>query len=216
MFTGIVEAVGTVARLKSLPGNAVELAVSLPATWPPSLAAGDSVCVSGVCLTVAGVAGQTAVFQAVGETLGRSTIPQWQPGRAVNLERSLPAGGRFGGHIVAGHVDDTSLLRSLTDTGTGAEMVFALPAQVAALVAPKGSVALDGVSLTVVEVADDVFSVAVIPETLSRTTLGSLQPGARVNLEADVIARYVRRAIGMAGVPDHGIDVDFLRDHGFA
>jgi riboflavin synthase len=202
--------------MRSIEGGAREVSVALPKGWSPGTKAGDSIAVHGICLTAARISSNEAVFQAVRETVNRTTLGNWNTGTKVNLERSLPADGRFGGHIVTGHVDAATAVRSVENTGTGREIMFALPVELTPLVAEKGSIAIDGISLTVARVADDIFSVAIIPETLARTTIGSLKPGDRVNLEADVIARYVKKAVETMGLPKGRIDVDFLKKHGFA
>jgi len=216
VFTGIIEAVGEVRSTRSIEGGGREISVTLPKGWAPATKNGDSIAVQGICLTVVRISGGEAVFQAVRETVNRTTLGNWNTGTKVNLERSLPADGRFGGHIVVGHIDATTPVRSVESTGTGREIVFAMPAELIPLIVEKGSVAIDGISLTVAKAADDVFSVAIIPETLARTTFGSLKSGDRVNLEADLIARYVRKAVETMGLPKGRIDVDFLKKHGFA
>jgi len=208
--------VGEVLSTRSLRGGGCELRVSIPEGWTVDTAPGDSIAVQGVCLTVSRIDADSAVFQAVNETMRRTTLGHWRPGAKVNLERALRAGGRFGGHVVLGHVDAAALLRAERNTGTGKELVFELPAEIVPFIAEKGSVAVDGVSLTVAGAASDVFFVALIPETLDRTTLGSLRPGGRSNVEADVFARYVKRAVETLGEPNGRITPDFLKDHGFA
>jgi len=216
VFTGIVEAIGEVRSIRAIEGGARELSVAMPKSWLPGTKSGDSIAVQGICLTVVKISGGEAVFQAVRETVNRTTLGNWSTGTKVNLERSLPADGRFGGHIVAGHIDATTLVRSVESTGTGRQIVFATPVELISLIAEKGSIAIDGVSLTVAKAADDVFSVAIIPETLTRTTFGSLKSGDTVNIEADLIARYVRKAVETIGLPKGRIDLDFLKKHGFA
>jgi riboflavin synthase len=164
------------------------------------LALGESVACSGACLTVVERGGGLVSFDAVPETLSRTTIGTWRPGTRVNLERALALGDRLGGHLVQGHVDAVGEVLRRIPEGQGARLTISLAASIAALVAEKGSIAVDGVSLTVASAGRDRFEVALIPETLARTTLGDAQPGAKVNLEADVIARHVARLHELAGI----------------
>jgi riboflavin synthase len=170
------------------------------------LVLGESVACSGVCLTVVERGGGVVSFDAVPETLARTTVGGWRAGTAVNLERALALSDRLGGHLVQGHVDAVGRVISRAAEGQGARLRIALPAPIAPLVAEKGSIAVDGVSLTVAAVGRDWFEVALIPETLARTTLGGAQPGIPVNLEADVVARHVARLREFAGTGAVGAD----------
>lgn len=200
MFTGLVEAVGTVAALVPV-GDGVRLEVAVPATLAgttdrPGCRLGDSVAIDGCCLTVIADDGTDRwAFEAGAETLSKTTLGRRRPGDAVNLERALPADGRFGGHIVQGHVDGTATVAAIARHGNWIDLRFTLAAELAALLVPKGSVAVDGVSLTVVEAAADGFSVALIPHTLEATTLGRRAVGDRVNLETDILGKYVARLL---------------------
>ena len=208
MFTGIVEELGRVVRLETVEDSA-RLTVEAP-TVTQDVSLGDSVSVNGCCLTVAAVHGSTFTADLMAETLTRTTLGSQAPGDPVNLERALRASDRLGGHIVQGHVDATA---EVLDHHRGEHwdlLRIGLPQEIARYVAVKGSVALDGVSLTVVDVVDapstlDVapvpgagasLSVGLIPETLRRTTLGTRRPGERVNLEVDVLAKYAERLLG--------------------
>jgi riboflavin synthase len=192
MFTGLVADIGVVERIAPQAGGA-RLTLR-PASLPvDELVLGESVCCSGACLTVVERGGGRVSFDAVPETLSRTTIGGWRPGTRVNLERALRLSDRLGGHLVAGHVDAVGELLARAPEGQGARLTVALPAAIAPLVAEKGSIAIDGVSLTVAAAGRDRFEVALIPETLARTTLGEARPGARFNLEADVVARHVAR-----------------------
>ena len=205
MFTGIVEELGRIVRLETVEDSA-RLTVEAP-TVTQDVSLGDSVSVNGCCLTVTAVHGSTFTADLMAETLTRTTLGSQAPGDPVNLERALRATDRLGGHIVQGHVDATA---EVLDHHCGEHwdlLRIGLPQEIARYVAVKGSVALDGVSLTVVDVVDasDVapvpgagasLSVGLIPETLRRTTLGSRRPGERVNLEVDVLAKYAERLLG--------------------
>jgi riboflavin synthase len=193
VFTGIVECVGVVESLRPL-GDAARLVVRAPAL-ARELRVGESVAVNGACLTVTEAGGETIAFDAVRETLERTTLGELAPGGAVNLERALRADGRLDGHIVQGHVDATGRVRQLAKEGRDVRLVLDCPEDLAGQLVPKGSVAIDGVSLTVVNVEAAGFDVALIPHTLEVTTLGRLAPGRRVNLEADVLGKYVKRYV---------------------
>jgi riboflavin synthase len=193
VFTGLVECVGVVESLRPL-GDAARLVVRAPAL-ARELRVGESVAVNGACLTVTEAGGETIAFDAVRETLERTTLGELAPGGAVNLERALRADGRLDGHIVQGHVDATGRVRQLAKEGRDVRLVLDCPEDLAGQLVPKGSVAIDGVSLTVVNVEAAGFDVALIPHTLEVTTLGRLAPGRRVNLEADVLGKYVKRYV---------------------
>lgn len=191
MFSGIVEALGTLSEIRSEPPG-VWLVVREPKIAAESSVA-DSIAVNGCCLTVVAVEGETVAFQAGPETLARTNLGKLAPGSPVNLERSLVLGERLGGHFVSGHIDGTGTLAERRDEGDWSTFWFSLSRELSRQMAPKGSIAVDGVSLTIVESLPDRFSVALIPFTLSVTTLGSLKPGDMVNLETDLLAKYVQR-----------------------
>ena len=194
MFTGIITDVGS---LVTRQGGRFAVRCGYP---PASIALGASICCDGACLTVTDVkpagAGSCFAVDVSNETLMRTTLNEWRPGRRINLERALKAGDEFGGHIVAGHVDGVAALIERDDLESMARLVFRAPGPLSRFIATKGSVALDGVSLTVNEVAGDEFSVLIIPHTLAVTTLGALSAGDAVNLEVDLMARYVARLTG--------------------
>src|SRR5512133_405986 len=192
MFTGLVADMGVVERV--LPRQGGARIVIRPRTLDvEALVLGESVACSGACLTVVEKGQGLAAFDAVPETLSRTTLGTWRAGTEVNLERALAVGERLGGHLVQGHVDAVGEVLSRKPEGQGVRLAVALPAVLAPLVAEKGSIAIDGISLTVAAAGRDRFEVAIIPETLARTTLGKAAAGTRVNLEADVIARHVAR-----------------------
>ena len=195
MFTGLVEGMGVLRANWPAPGGR-----RLEADLGPlaeGVRAGDSICVQGVCLTVAGLQGSVAAFDLSGETLDRSRFAGLEVGRKVNLERSLRLGDRLGGHFLTGHVDGTGRLLAAAPSGGFLEQRFSAPPALLPLVVEKGSVGVDGVSLTVSRLHDDGFSVALIPETLARTTLGTLQLGEAVHLEADLLAKHVARLLAV-------------------
>jgi riboflavin synthase len=189
MFTGIVEELGRVRSLEDRAG-AARLVVDC-ATVNRDSSVGDSVAVNGVCLTAVEVAGEALSFDLARETLDRSTLGGLRAGDPVNLERPLTLATRLGGHLVQGHVDGVAAVRSVDRNGAEASIRIALPSSLRPYVVEKGSIAVDGVSLTVTVVDDEGFEVALIPHTLAATTLGERGPGDGVNLEADVVAKYV-------------------------
>lgn len=191
MFTGLIESTGVV-RAKELLGESARLEVSCGAIAEGSNV-GDSIAVNGCCLTAVTVAKEAMAFDVGIETLRRTSLGGLAPGDRVNLERSLRVGDRMGGHFVTGHVDAVIRLLDRVESGEWATFWFELPASHAAQVASQGSVALDGISLTVVEVHEDRFSIMLIPHTLQATTFGQKRAGDRVNLETDVLAKYVQR-----------------------
>jgi len=193
MFTGLVEGRGTVAALTP-DGAAVELSISPPpALLAEGVAVGDSVAINGCCLTVVSSEGDRWNFQAGEETLSKTSLGGLNVGDPVNLERSLLVNGRLGGHFVQGHVDGTGVLQSLTYDGDWTFASFRVPASLTRLMVPKGSVAVDGVSLTLVDVLREEFDVALIPHTLEVTTLGQRQIGDVVNIETDILGKYVAK-----------------------
>ena len=190
MFTGLVEAVGVVDAVRSTDAG-LELTITSPY---PDLARGESVAVSGVCLTVRDVAGNTFTTAAVTTTLERTAIGGWRAGTRVNLERAMRADARLGGHIVQGHVDGVGTVREVLEEGDALLIDITVPSDIDELVVPLGSIALDGVSLTVNSLpSTGTVQVSIIDYTRKHTTLGDLRPGAQVHLEADVLAKYARR-----------------------
>ena len=196
MFTGIVEGVGTVAELAVAPdrsGARLRLAAPFLAA---DLALGDSVAVNGCCVTVAGREPDGFSADLVAETLRRTALGRLRPGDRVNLERPLAVGGRLGGHLVQGHVDGVARLLERRPVGDGEELRVELPEPLARYVVEKGSIAIDGVSLTVAGLGPGWFGVALVPHTLQVTTLGQRRPGDPLQLEVDVVAKYVERLLG--------------------
>jgi riboflavin synthase len=203
MFTGIVEEIGEVTEVRE-SADVVVFRVR-GRTVTSDTRHGDSIAVNGVCLTVVDPDGSTDgtfTVELVPETLKRSSLGAVVPGTKVNLERAVPVGGRLGGHIVQGHVDGVATLLSRSPGERTDELRFSLAPDLARYLVEKGSITVDGVSLTVAGVSADAFTVALIPTTLSHTTLGFRQPGDTVNLEVDVVAKYVERlTAGYIGVP---------------
>jgi len=193
MFSGIVETMGKVAELRPEPPGC-RLIIRQPQIAAETRVA-DSVALNGCCLTVVECDGEVFGFQAGPETLARTNLGDLKPGAFVNLERSLKVGDRLGGHFVTGHVDGVGRLLEREDCGQWSMFWFSVPQPLAAQMAAKGSIAVDGVSLTIVDSEPTRFSVALIPYTLEVTTLGRLQPGDKVNLETDILAKYVQRVL---------------------
>jgi len=191
VFTGIVEAVGRVTRVER-HGELARLTVEA-SRIAPEVRVGDSVAVNGCCLTATARDAGRLCFDVVQETLVRTALGAVAEGSRVNLERALRADGRLDGHLVQGHVDGTGRVERLARDGEDVRLFVSCAAEIADALVEKGSVAVDGVSLTVVDVSADGFEVALIPHTLSATTLGERAPGDRVNLEADVLGKYVKR-----------------------
>lgn len=196
MFTGLVQAVGVITE--TAPSPAGRRLVIDPGAWEHRPAPGESICVSGVCLTQVGEFSGQLVFDAVPETLSRTTLGDLAAGSRVNLERSLAAGDLIGGHFVQGHVDGVGVVERV-ETGDEHRIRIACPPEVAPYLVPKGSIGFAGVSLTLATVDDASFEVALIPVTLEETTLADLKPGDRVNLEADTLAKTVATLLEKRG-----------------
>jgi riboflavin synthase len=197
MFTGIVTALGTVREAQRIGGaHDQRLVIGVSPEFlaqPAPAAVGASIACSGVCLTAVQLGGDWFAVDASAETLSKTTLGGWRAGTRVNLERSMRLGDEIGGHLVAGHVDCVAEALSAAPENASVRWRFRVPREIAPFVASKGSVALDGVSLTVNEVDGEVFGVNIIPHTAAVTTFGTLQPGDAVNLEIDTLARYVAR-----------------------
>jgi riboflavin synthase len=192
VFTGLVADLGTVAEVHSTT-DGVRLAIESPLAG--ELAEGDSVAVNGVCLTAVGLCGDRFGADVMHETLRRSSLAEVQAGARVNLELALQAHGRLGGHIVQGHVDGVGAISEARDDGFARVVTIAADSELLRYVVEKGSIAVDGVSLTVARVDEDSFDVSLIPETLQRTNLGAARPGTPVNLEVDILAKYVEKLV---------------------
>lgn len=209
MFTGIIEELGTIERV-----GAGQIAVRAR-TVLEGTRLGDSIAVNGVCLTVTHLTGAGFTADVMPETLRRSSLGQLRPGSRVNLERAMAADGRFGGHIVSGHIDGMGQILALRDEGNAVWVTIAAPPELLWGIVEKGSVAIDGISLTVAAVTDRDFSVSIIPHTGGQTTLLHRRPGEQVNLETDIIGKYVSRLLAPERAPQGGITREFLTQYGF-
>jgi riboflavin synthase len=212
MFTGIIEEMGTVRALRRSAGSA-RLVLSA-AKVLQGTAIGDSICVNGVCLTVVEMGSAGFSADVAVETLRVTNLGELTVGAKVNLERALQLSARIGGHLVSGHVDAVGRIREKREEGNGWRMVFTAPENVLRYVIRKGSVAIDGVSLTVADVDPGGFSIAMIPHTAKLTTLGFKSAGDSVNLEADIVGKYIERLLIRRD--DGGVDLDLLKKSGFA
>ena len=216
MFTGIIEELGTVERVTRGRVSAV-LALRAEAILS-DLKTGDSVAVNGVCLTATSLTGHGFTADVMHETLDRSSLAGLGPGSPVNLERAMAANGRFGGHIVAGHVDGVGTIAAIERDDNAIWFTITAPEQVLRYVVEKGSIAIDGISLTVARVEPDRFAVSVIPHTAAVTLLGRRRVGDRVNLESDIIGKYVERLLRPAPelkTKESKLTMEFLSQHGF-
>lgn len=216
MFTGIIEELGTVERVTRGRVSAI-LAIRAEAILS-DLKIGDSVAVNGVCLTATSLTGHGFTADVMHETLDRSSLAGLGPGSPVNLERAMAADGRFGGHIVAGHVDGVGTIAAIEQDDNAIWFTITAPAQVLRYVVEKGSIAIDGISLTVARVETDRFAVSVIPHTAAVTLLGQRRTGDRVNLESDLVGKYVERLLRTTPEEkqqESKLTMEFLSQHGF-
>lgn len=201
MFSGIVEETGRIAKVEERAGGAGRRLWIAARRVLEDARVGDSIAVSGCCLTAVAVEPGRFAVEAVPETLSRTTLGAWREGEAVNLERALRLDQRIGGHLVQGHVDGVGEVRGVSQEGEGRRLGLSLPSGLARFVAEKGSLAVDGVSLTVAAADGAACEIALIPHTLRATVAGSYAPGTRVNLEVDLVARYLARLFDEAGAP---------------
>ncbi len=200
MFTGLIEETGRVTWLRRSSESGLQIQISAPEI-AASLQQGDSVAINGCCLTVATQWGELITFDLLQETLDRTNLQKLKPGALVNLERALLANGRLGGHFVSGHIDCTTAVLAMEKKGDDYRLEVGLPDEFSALVVFKGSIAINGISLTVATVLPDRLSVWIIPHTRDHTNLQSIVVGDLVNLEFDVLAKYVERIIGRSQPP---------------
>lgn len=195
MFTGIVQGVGRVLEVEAFDSGDRRLRIDAAAITAPALEIGASLCVSGVCLTIVETKGAVVAVDVSSRTLADTALGDWIAGRRVNLEAALAAGDALGGHFVMGHVDGAARVVQRREDGRSVELALSVADDFRKFIAPKGSVALDGVSLTVNDVADNSFSVNLVPYTLDETTLSDCRVGSLLNLEVDIIARYAARLL---------------------
>ena len=215
MFTGIVKAMGKIRAIERRGGD-VRLAIESTGLPWKEYELGESIAVNGVCLTAVELFDDGFATDVSNETLDVTGLGKLEPGSAVNLEPSLAVGERLGGHIVSGHVDCTGTVTSLAEDARSIRVSIELPAEYARYVAKKGSVTVDGVSLTINEVSGNTFELNIIPHTADVTIIGDYAVGTVVNIEVDLLARYLERLLGQDGKQGEGISIDFLRVHGYA
>jgi len=216
VFTGIIEAVGTIARLEPKGGD-MRAYIETGKLDLSDVKLGDSIAVSGVCLTAVELPGKGFWADVSGETLARTNFGGFKPGDHVNLEKALTPTTRLGGHLVSGHVDGVGEVVERYDDGRSVRFRIRVPDELAKYIAEKGSICVDGISLTVNAVDGAVFDLNIVPHTLQETTMGEYQPGRRVHLEVDIIARYLERMLlgDEAAKSGSGLSLDFLSEHGF-
>ena len=213
MFTGIIEEKGKVSRIRRGVHSAV-LEITAK-TVLEGTKTGDSIAVNGVCLTVTSLTQGGFTADVMHETLDRSALSKLVPGSGVNLERAMPADGRFGGHIAAGHVDGTGVIRRVQRDDNAVWYTISAPPEVLRYVVEKGSITVDGISLTVAGVTEETFSVSVIPHTAANTTLSERREGDAVNLEADIIGKYVEKLLAGRKTESGGLTREFLARYGY-
>ena len=215
MFTGIIEEIGTVVQLDRGPRSA-RLTIAGQVIFS-DLKLGDSVAVNGVCLTASAISSPQFTADVMPETLGRSALGALRPGNRVNLERALPANGRFGGHMVMGHIDGMGKVTELRRDDNAIWVKVEAGGDILRYLIPKGSIAIDGISLTVAQLEENGFSVSIIPHTAELTTLTQRRPGDLVNLEVDLLGKYVERLLQLSNPEPakSGITADFLAKHGY-
>jgi len=215
MFTGIVEEIGTV-RTVQRTGNSSFIEIQAK-TVLEDVHDGDSIAVNGVCLTVTSFTGDSFRADVMNETLSRSSLGSLKSGSPVDLERAMAAGGRFGGHIVSGHIDGTGTITNIKKDGIAHWYTVSAPPEIMRYIVEKGSIAIDGISLTVAKVTDSSFSVSIIPHTAEKTVLSYKKAGDIVNLENDIVGKYIEKLMQPAEAPkqESGITLDFLAKNGF-
>lgn len=216
MFTGIIEETGTVSAITSSSAG-TDLCIAADKVLEGTVI-GDSIAVNGVCLTVTSLSGRTFTADVMPETVRRTSLARLHPGAKVNLERAMQPSGRLGGHIVSGHVDGCGRVESIVSDGIANRVTISLDAPLLKYIAEKGSVTLDGVSLTVVAVDARSFAVSLIPQTRAVTTLGELRTGSPVNVEVDVLARYTERLLAASAPQEEkksGLSLEWLKENGF-
>ena len=210
MFTGLIETICKVASAVKKAGG-MRLAVNLGR----DVKCGDSIAVNGVCLTVAGLKGTAAEFDVSEETLSKTTLGRLKAGSEVNIEKALKADGRFGGHFVGGHIDAVGIVKKIEKKGDFWQFDFETPKDIQDFLIPKGSIAVDGVSLTIADVKDNNFTIAIIPATFENTIFKNYKPGDLVNIETDIICRIVKKQLENILPAKAGLTVEKLKELGF-
>lgn len=218
MFTGIVEEAGTIKKLM-ISGNSGQVAVRAKKVLEGTRI-GDSIAVNGICLTVTSLQADGFTADVMAETVRRSSLSECRAGDEVNLERAMAANGRFGGHIVSGHIDGTGIITSYRREENAVWVTIETVPEILRLIVDKGSICIDGISLTVAKVGDTEFQVSVIPHTGEETTLLKKKPGSRVNLENDIVGKYIQKLMGLepgskGSSQSSGITMEFLEEYGF-
>ena len=221
MFTGLVTDIGQIASVKR-EANGLALGIECPNDFLADIRVGESIAVSGVCLTVTRTGNGIFHADISSESVKRTTIPAWRSGRKVNLEKSLRSDGKIGGHFVMGHVDGIAKISGIIKQGEAELITFESSPEIVRMIVPKGSVAIDGISLTPSERKDSTFTIAVIPHTLEKTTLAQVRVGEEVNVEIDIFARYIFEFLKSAGLVDDSketkssqLDINTLRSEGY-
>ena len=206
MFTGIIEQLGAI---KTISANRLEIAADFT-----NVEIGESIAANGICLTVTSYKNNILSFDYSPRTDALTSLTAQKPGAQVNLERALKLGARMGGHIVTGHVDCAAALKAAQKEGEFCKLTIAMPAAIARYITPRGSVAIDGISLTIGNVSSDSFDISIIPQTLRATALAAAKAGQLVNIECDILAKYTERLLGISA-PQSKLNEDFLKEHGF-
>ena len=213
MFTGLIEAICTVKSVRRSAGSML-LGIDL-GELADDAGIGDSIAINGGCLTIAGLGGSLASFELSAETLAKSTLGELQPSSEVNIERSIKAADRFGGHFVQGHIDGTAKIKTIDRRGEFADIKFTAEAELLDAMVVKGSVAVDGISLTIASMDQDSFSVAIIPETLKKTILGKAKIGDFVNIETDIIVKTINKQLEKILPKKQPLTAERLKQLGF-
>lgn len=213
MFTGLIE---SICRVKSVSQSSSTMLLTIDLAEPADgTKTGDSIAINGACLTIAGLDGRFARFDVSAETLAKSNLGRLRPGSMANAERAIKADGRFGGHFVTGHIDGVATIKVINKQGEFADMKFAAPPELLEQMIPKGSVTVDGISLTIADMNETGFSVAIIPETLQKTTLGKAKVGDVVNIENDIIVKTIKKELKKILPKKQNLTIEKLKELGF-
>ena len=207
MFTGIVQRLGNISEIK-MEGSAGRVSVNPNRPFDRTIGLGDSIAVNGTCLTVAAMDGETLMFDVLGETFDKTNLGEKKPGDLVNLEQALALGDTLGGHIVTGHVDNTGTVSNVEEVGRDWKFTVDCSRDMLMLMVYKGSIAIDGISLTVAELTDTGFIVHIIPHTIQETDMSEFKVGTKVNLEADILGKHVQRILEFGGGQDYRLNLN--------